>query len=551
MTTKRAIVYARVSTDDQADKGFSLSAQVEAGRKYADLQGFTVSQELIDDGVSGALAFSERPAGATAWALLRSGKADVLIVQNVDRLSRDVVDLLVTVRELLRAGVEVHCLDLGRVTSEYDIMLVIRGWQGSDEREKIKERTMRGRRAKLAQGFVIGGRLPYGYEHLRDEKGRVVNFEMNAEQAAVVRLIFQWYTVGDADGIPLSLHAIAAKLTAAGIATPQKSSRKPFWDPSSLARILSNPTYKGQWEYTASATDKLPEQTFVIAVPAIIAPATWDAAQVQGARNTRKAKRNGKRDYLLTGIVTCGCGYAFTGHSKTADGVKYFYYDCNSRAHFGKHRTCTENSIRAEKLEAAAWLALRDRLENSDTLEGDMREAQRREDEEREPKTAELEAVNAMLAEAQAEADNLALAFAQLVQRKKQDGAVGRALQDRINAVDERHKRLSERREVLEAELSKRRVTEEVIAKTIAFTEGVRAGLDHATNEDKRQMLDTFNARVTVTDGKPKLALWMPGEVVIELNLSHPDQARSFCTARVWCSSSSSCTPTSSSAGIG
>ena len=50
--------------------------------------------------------------------MLRQHQADALVVQNVDRLSRDVVDLLVTIRELLRAGVEVHCLDLGRVTSE-------------------------------------------------------------------------------------------------------------------------------------------------------------------------------------------------------------------------------------------------------------------------------------------------------------------------------------------------------------------------------------------------------------------------------------------------
>ena len=207
--TKRAIVYARVSTDDQAEKGFSLSAQIEAGRKYAEVHGFVVSNELVDDGVSGAMAFSERPAGTTAWTLLRTGEANVLIVQNVDRLSRDVVDLLVTIRALLRAGVEVHCLDLGRVTSEYDIMLVIRGWQGSDERAKIRERSIRGKRAKASQGMVVAvGKPPYGYEHLRDDKGRVVNFSINEEQAAIVRLIFELYTRGDDDRKSYSLYVI-------------------------------------------------------------------------------------------------------------------------------------------------------------------------------------------------------------------------------------------------------------------------------------------------------------------------------------------------------
>ena len=516
--TKRAIVYARVSTDDQADRGFSLSAQVEAGHKYAEAHGMTVTNELIDDGVSGAMAFSERPAGATAWKMLRQHQADALVVQNVDRLSRDVVDLLVTIRELLRAGVEVHCLDLGRVTSEYDIMLVIRGWQGSDEREKIKKRSMRGKRAKLAQGMIVGGRLPYGYEHLRDERGRVVNFTVNEEQAEVVRLIFQWYTIGDGKSGPLAQYAIAKRLTGAGIPTPSARHNTGVWTMTHVSRIVKNSIYKGEWVYTANATDEAPEQTFTIAVPAIVDPETWGLAQVQKERNVRKAKRNGKHDYLLTGIIQCGsCGYNMAGNSP--EGGARVYYRCNTKSFRARKANCAERHIRAEPLEAAVWDAILNVMKNPTELEAKLREAQRRELAEQEPQRAELETVNAMLAEAQTEADNLAMAFARLVEREQADGAVGRALQEKMNAVDERYKRLTARRDALEVALANRRLTDDAIAGMLAYAAKIEIGISHATNEDKRRVLDAFDARVIVKGGKAQLEYDLDGRASIDLHL--------------------------------
>lgn len=496
----KAIVYARVSTDDQADKGFSLSAQVEAGRKYAESHAMTVSQELIDDGVSGAMAFSERPAGAVAYALLRSGKADALIVQNVDRLSRDVVDLLVTIRALLRAGVEVHCLDLGRVTSEYDIVLMIRGWQSGDEREKIKRRSMRGKREKLAQGMIVGGRLPYGYDHLRDGSGRAVNFTVNADQAAIVRLIFQWYTAGCENSGPLALYDIAQRLTAAGIPTPAAQ----VWSMTPVSRIIQNPVYKGAWTYTASATDDAPEQTFVIAVPAIVDVATWDAAQVQMECNSRKAKRNGKRDFLLRGIIRCGtCGYVMAGN--TIERGARFYYRCNTKAHSQRGVRCEQKSVKAEALEAAAWDGVKYIVNNSATLEADLRETQRQELAEQEPKRQELEAVNAMMAEAQAEAGSLAVAFAQLVELHQAKGPVGDALTEKISAVNDRHSRLTARRDELEAALANRHYTDEAIDTALQFMSDLREGVENAEAEDKRGMLDTLNACVIVEGDKARM----------------------------------------------
>lgn len=508
--SKRAVSIARVSTDDQADKGFSLAAQLAANRKYAELHGFDVIGEFVDDGVSGAIPFGERPAGARALALLRSGGAEVLLVQNVDRLSRDIVDLLVTIRSLLQAGIEIHTGDLGRVTSEIDIMLVIRGWQGSDEREKIKARTMRGKREKLTQGMVVGGRLPYGYNHLRDEKKRIVNFEINEEQAAVVRLIFQWYTVGDEDGGPYSLYTVQKRLVDAGIPTGSKARGKAgaaYWGLSSVKRLLDNPIYKGEWHYHAADGEQ-----FTIAIPPIVDAATWGAAQEQKRRNSRKAKRNAKRDYLLTGIIKCGCGYSMVGERVG----KYYYYRCLSKG--GAAGKCGAYRIRADALEAAVWDALLKRLENSDTLEADLREAQRKEEAAQEPQRAELETVIAMMREAEKDATTLADSLNALGDKRK--GLVSKTLQDRINAVDERYNALAQRRDELEAALSKRRYTDEAIQRDLDFAADRRAGLADADHATKRAILDQFNARVIVTDGKARLCYTMPEETSIDLHLS-------------------------------
>lgn len=519
--TKRALVYARVSTDDQAERGFSLSAQIEAGRKYAEVHGMTVTNELIDDGVSGARAFSERPSGATAWTMLRQRQADALVVQNVDRLSRDVVDLLVTIRELLRAGVEVHCLDLGRVTSEYDIMLVIRGWQGSDERAKIRERSIRGKRTKASQGMVVAvGKPPYGYEHLRDDKGRVVNFSVNEERAAIVRLIFQLYTRGDDDGGTYSLYAIAKRLSQNGVPAPSTENRKNprhIWNEICVGRILSSKTYIGEWQYRANQ-----DEQFAIQVPAIVDTATWELAQIQRERNRRKAKRNAKHEYLLSGIIRCGCGRAMVGITPGGNNSRNRYYFCNTNVRLSgvQERKCFEKVIRADELEAATWDAILNLIQNPEEFEAKLREAQQKELEDQEPKRVELETVLAMMAEAEAEAAALTITFTKLTATGKEDGIVSKTLQDKIASVDERYKQLSARRDELTATLDNRRLTDALVDAALRFAADVARGIDDPNHATKRATLDLFDARVVVTDGKAVLWYTLPVEASIELHLS-------------------------------
>ncbi len=184
----RAIIYARVSTDDQADRGYSLPTQLEACRKYAERLGLTVIAEFTED-CSGAISFAERPEGKKAVAMLKHREADAILIYQVDRLSRDIVDLLGSTRDWIRAGIQVHACDIGRVESELDIVLVIKGWQGGDERKKIAERTARGRDGKAQSGKVVGqGFAPYGHEFQLDATGRVAGLVVKDREAQIVQM---------------------------------------------------------------------------------------------------------------------------------------------------------------------------------------------------------------------------------------------------------------------------------------------------------------------------------------------------------------------------
>jgi site-specific DNA recombinase len=195
---KRAILYARVSTDDQADKGYSLPSQLELCNKYAERLGYAVIAQLKED-YSGGTPINERPEGKRLAAMLSAREADAVIVYQVDRLSRDIVNLLATVQMWIHAGIEVHTCDIGRIESELDIVLVIKGWQGSDERKKFRERSMRGKRTKAQSGKVIACQPALGYRLVRDANGKAETLRLSKRKPKS----FDSYSVG----IPAALRA--------------------------------------------------------------------------------------------------------------------------------------------------------------------------------------------------------------------------------------------------------------------------------------------------------------------------------------------------------
>ncbi len=252
---KRAVLYGRVSGDDaRATGGANLQAQIDLCREYAQRQGYVIVAELKEDDRGASGATFDLPQLSKALELARQGAFDVLIARELDRLARDLGKQMIVEQELKRSGVviEYALYDFpdtpeGRLNKNFRAMLA------EYEREKITQRMKRGKLREVNGGSIMPARAPYGYRLIRNENNKFV-LEENPEEAATVRLIFDWYING-ADGERLSIYSISQKLTTLGIPTAYDS-RKGYklqevgkWHAGSVTNILHNETYAGTWYY--------------------------------------------------------------------------------------------------------------------------------------------------------------------------------------------------------------------------------------------------------------------------------------------------------------
>ena len=177
--TKRAAIYARVSTDDQAEHGYSLQSQIADCRQYAAANGLEVAQVYEDGGISGELPMDARPAGLELLEALRRRAAEAVIVYTADRLSRNAGHFLALRDQWQKRGIELHYVDRGKLanTPEGRLMQTIESGIAEFEREKIRMRTMGGKRDKVRAGHWLGIHTPYGYR--REGKGREARIFIN------------------------------------------------------------------------------------------------------------------------------------------------------------------------------------------------------------------------------------------------------------------------------------------------------------------------------------------------------------------------------------
>lgn len=324
----KVAIYVRVSTDQQAEKGYSIETQLEACRKYADELCAVTVEEFVDDGYSAE--FIERPALTRLRAAVKAKQFAAVIFYDPDRMARNLLHQLIIAEEIDKSGAE-----LKFVVVNYDqsadgkFMFGIRGLLAELEKEKIKERTMRGKRGKAAKGLVISDTKPFGYTFDPQKSTYVIN----KTEAEIVCLIFD-FMVKEKMGTA----KICKELNARGIPSPRT---KNAWIVSSVHRILTNTLYKGVLYSMKYRYEKIglkqkrrtlrPESEWIpVFVPAIIDEMTWQAAQQQLRENKNLAKRNLKHNYLLQSLVSCAkCGRAMV--ISRSGGKEHSYYACISR----------------------------------------------------------------------------------------------------------------------------------------------------------------------------------------------------------------------------
>jgi site-specific DNA recombinase len=478
--TKQAVVYSRVSTDEQLE-GTSLDTQVEACLRLARDRGYEVPEAyIIREQFSGATL--RRPGLDRAREMVESGLASAVVFYHVDRLSRDAVDLMILLREFGRHSAEALAVreppedtTLGRAFT------FLRGTFSELERREIAERTMRGKRARAREGRLVQGTGAgiYGYHYDPATKTRTVN----EPQAEVVRRLFAMAVDN------CSINGIATTLNAEGVTTLTDKR----WHPLTVRRLLTNTAYMGVTYYgrtrrtSRSRTEEQPQDEWIEvtgATPAIVPPELYKAAQATLTRPGRR-RQNAARKYLLSGRTRCGvCGGRLTGSVLSG---RYFYYYCRrNRKHYGGN--CTLRYQRAEPLETAVWDAVREILLHPEIVAAEVRDR----------KQAAAPHLSTEPAKLERQISKIKGAEARLLRAYAFEDVDAAMLQTEL-------RRVRRDREALEARLSDLRhqlaEIERLATAELTLTEAcerVRANVDGLDFEGRRLALEALDIEVTV-----------------------------------------------------
>jgi len=162
--SRRAILYARVSTDEeQARTGYSLAQQIEALREYAAREGYEILEEVEDPGQSGASL--ERPGMDHVRDLVQGGGVSVVLAQDRDRFAREPAYLYLLGEEFAEHGCKLKALNAqGDDSPEGELTEGILDQLAKFQRAQITRNSRRGKLQKAREGEVIVGRLPnYGF----------------------------------------------------------------------------------------------------------------------------------------------------------------------------------------------------------------------------------------------------------------------------------------------------------------------------------------------------------------------------------------------------
>jgi len=301
---KRAAVYIRVSTQEQAQEGYSVGEQKERLIAYCKAQDWIIADIYVDGGYTGSNL--KRPGIQKLMA--ETEKFDVVLVYKLDRLSRSQRDTLYLIEEVFLP----NDVDFVSMQESFDTsspfgkaMIGLLAVFAQLEREQIKERTKMGRIARAKSGLYHGGGyIPIGYNY---EDGHLV---INPYEADHVRKIFEWYLSGD------SLKTISDRLQEMGCTN--RYGNYSSW--SGIRYILENETYLGHIHFGDIRVENAHE--------AIITEEQFNAAQVLRGKRREQFGTAFQSKHLLTGLLFCGhCG----GRYYLRNTGKYSYYACYSR----------------------------------------------------------------------------------------------------------------------------------------------------------------------------------------------------------------------------
>ncbi|MCQ2470402.1 MAG: recombinase family protein [Clostridia bacterium] len=345
-------IYTRVSTVIQVD-GFSLDAQKDKLRKYAEFQGMRVVGEYSDEGKSGK-NINGRPEFQQMLDDIKSQKDNVsfVLVFKLSRFGRNVADVLSSLQFMQDYDCNLVCVEDGIDSSKDSgkLMISVLSAVSEIERENILVQTMAGRNQKAKEGKWNGGFAPYGY-YL--EKGEL---KIAEDEAETIRMIYDKYVHTNMGGTGIAKylndHGYKKKV--------RKNGKLDSFSAHFINGVIDNPVYCGKIAYGRRKTEKISgtrNQYHIVEQDefpiydgiheAIISEEDWKIAQKKRKELSVKREKvySLEHEHLLSGILVCPvCGakmYGNVNRKKKPDGTlykDYFFYACKHRLNVDGHR---------------------------------------------------------------------------------------------------------------------------------------------------------------------------------------------------------------------
>lgn len=514
----RTATYARVSTDKQAEK-YGLASQVEALRQRCSEKSWEVVSDdakdaFIDDGYSGAEL--DRPALNRLRQAVREGQIDVVLAYDPDRLSRKLVHLMLLAEEFEKNGAKLEFItqEMGG-TPENKMLFGMRGVIAEYEREKIRERTLRGSRQKAKQGKVVNAAAtPFGYRYNKE----TATLEENPDTAPIIRLIFQSYANEN-----VSLLKLAERLNRLRIATPRGGNR---WRASTLGIMLRNEAYVGNYyqfrSYRIEPARRLkttvkskkstrllrPREEWLCAkIPALIPVELFEAVQRKLKTNAELSKRNTKRQYLLSGLLFCSwCGGRMGGHNM--HGVTYYY--CRRRHHpdkiaigpDGRPQPCTCPEVKTETVEQLVWQTITELIKNPELLLSELHRSSG------DGSAVEVQERELKLCRSRLKA--IPQEQRRLVQGYRKGLYADFMMREEMAALQKEQGELEKREAELEKRLSRRLLSQNHEADLKTLLEQVSSGLDNLDFSGRQDLLRLLIERVVYAGDKVEIGTIIP-----------------------------------------
>lgn len=317
---KTAAIYIRVSTDSQAEEGYSIDAQKEQLSAYCVSKGIKKYEFYIDGGWSGSNI--ERPEMQRLIEDVNADKISHVIVYKLDRLSRSQKDTLYLIEDVFNPhGVDFVSLNESMDTSTPmgRLMLGILSAFAQLERENIRLRTRMGMKERVKSGLWMGGgRVPFGYDYDKDKGVLVPN-----RDAKKVQQIYKLYIEGKAPQEIANLLGL-------------KYDRLVY-------QILTRKSNYGIIEYNGEEYQGQHEP--------IISKEMYDIAM--RCMLERKFVRANTSEHLLTGLLQCGkCGAKMRYQKWGNKGYKLVCYSQQkSKTYLIKDPDCEQERVWADEVE--------------------------------------------------------------------------------------------------------------------------------------------------------------------------------------------------------